>query len=288
MKALIDCDVLRYEIGACGQYKDEDGELVIRDFEFVSNLFDDKIREIQELTWADEEPLLFLTVCPRTHRIMYRGQKDKPQFKPNFREAISTTKPYKGTRKTEKPYHYDNLTAYILANYQCVTAEGLEADDLLSVHQSAAPSESTVICTRDKDLRMVDGLHFGWECGTQPGFGPRLVSKLGELTPTYKDSKLHKCSGTGLSFFCYQMLVGDGVDNIPGIPRVGPVKALEILDGLDTYEDMLKAVRDAYRDKYGDEWDVHFLEQAQLLWMVRELDEEGKPVMFEIPEWLYE
>lgn len=287
MKALIDCDVLRYEIGACGQYKDEDGELIIRDFEFVSNLFDDKIREIQELTWADEEPLLFLTVCPRTHRIMYRAEKDKPQFKPNFREAIATTKPYKGTRKTEKPYHYENLTAYILANYKCVTAEGLEADDLLSVYQSSSSPESTIICSRDKDLRITPGWHYGWECGTQAAYGPTLVDDLGSIQAEYKQDRIAKIRGNGLAFFCAQMLMGDSVDNIPGIPRVGPSKTFELLSELDAYEDMLKAVRDAYRDKYGDEWDVHFLEQAQLLWMVRELDEDGKPVMFEIPEWLY-
>ena len=114
------------------------------------------------------------------------------------------------------------------------------------------------------------------------------MDDFGSITPEYKQESVVKVRGNGLAFFCAQMLMGDGVDNIPGIPRVGPTKTWELLGELDTYEDMLKAVRDAYRDKYGDEWDVHFLEQAQLLWMVRELHEDGSPVMFEIPEWLYD
>jgi hypothetical protein len=42
-------------------------------------------------------------------------------------------------------------------------------------------------------------------------------------------------------------------------------------------------VQGAYEEKHGDEWRVHMLEMGRLLWMVRELDSEGEPVMWEIP-----
>ncbi len=287
MKPLIDADVLRYEIGACGQAIDEnDGELKMRDFEFVANLLDEKIKEICDLAWADEPPLLFLTSCTATHEILHR--RNGTPYKPNFRIEVAVSKPYKGTRKQEKPKHYKNITAYLLNNYECVVAEGYEADDLLAIYQTEAMRDGreTIICSRDKDLRMVEGHHFSWECGFAAGFGPKRVSREGELRPVEKNERVTGLKGEGLLFFCAQMLMGDACDNIPGLPRVGPAKTWDLLSECKTYVDGLRVVRDAYIDKYEDEWETHFLEQARLLWMVREL-KDGEPVMFEIPEWLY-
>lgn len=270
MKALIDADVLRMEIGSVGQTVDEAGNIVMRSWDFVEELLDKKIREIVELVWADEYTL-FLTSCPRTHRILHR--KDGVEFTPNFREEVAVTKPYKGTRKGDKPLHYDNITAYMINCHPCVVAEGMEADDLLATTQTDAlrTGEETIICTRDKDLRMVEGNHFGWLCGKQEQYGPKYVS-----------------SREGFKFFCTQLLTGDTVDNIPGLPGVGPVKADLILEGCDSMPDMLKAVRDAYKGKYGDSWDAHMLEQGRLLWMCREFGEDGLPIQWGIPEWLHE
>ena len=298
MKPLIDADVLRMEIGSVGQTVDEDGEIVMRSWDFVQELLDAKIHEICELVWADEPPTLFLTSDSRTHKILHR--KTDAEFIPNFRYEVADVKPYKGTRKSDKPLHYDNLTAYMLNCYDCVVAEGLEADDLLAIHQTnyrtgrwtgddGRPVES-VICSRDKDLRMVEGYHYSWTCGKQEAFGPECVDAKGYLQPTYDDGgekpKLTKVFGVGSSFFCYQLLVGDTVDNIPGIPRVGPVKALKILEGCDSTEDMLKAVRDAYREHYEGSWPERMLEQGQLLWMCTEM-KGGEPVMWKLPEYLF-
>ena len=251
------------------------------------------------MSWADEPPILFLTVDARTKRIVNRYNKSNPEYaeedkvlKHNFREEVAKRKPYKATRKKEKPYHYDNLTAYILNSYDCRLAEGLEADDLLAIVQTreAVRNQSekapTIICTRDKDLRQVEGMHFGWAVGEQSAFGPENVDFCGEIRLIEKSSKVIK--GTGWKFFCSQLLTGDAVDNIPGLPLCGPVKAFNILKDITLPEDMLRAVRDAYREKYGDVWDKELLEQAQLLWMVREYDAEGCPVMFELPEYLYD
>jgi hypothetical protein len=319
MKPLIDCDVLRYEIGACGQYVDEDGDTVIRSFDFVAELFDQKVKEICELTWADEEPLLFLTADKKTKKILnrhlrkeyerlkkdtdvpslekteqLRDIKEKIEFKPNFREEIAKKKPYKGTRKPEKPYHYENLTSYILAVYECAIAEGIEADDLISIYhtnpEKYAKTKETIICTRDKDLRSVPGPHFGWACGKQDGYGPVLIDELGSLEPVYiKDTnRIKKIVGTGLSFFCLQLLTGDTVDNIPGLPGTGPSKAYSILKDKVSYKEMLKAVVDAYIAFYGDSWEEELMEQAYLLWMVREYNEKGEPIMFELPGFIFD
>ena len=264
MKALIDADVLRMEVGAVGQATNDEGEIEMRSWDFVQEILDSKIREICELTWADEYEL-FLTSCPRTHRILHR--KSDVEFKPNFRHEVATVKPYKGTRKGSKPLHYDNLTAYMINCHPCVVAEGCEADDLLAREQR----DDTIICTRDKDLRMVAGNHFGWLCGKQPQYGPRVVSEE-----------------EGFRFFCTQLLTGDTVDNIPGLPRVGPVKAASILEGCNDMEECLKAVREAYRAFYGDEWVDRLAEQGKLLWMVRTYTRKGEPVSWRVPQWLTE
>jgi hypothetical protein len=309
------------------------GDLIIKDFRAVCKSFDLKVEEICSLVWATEEPIIFLSMDARTKRRQNKRTEKKIKrmnaslhaaegceldadqttqalelaaeieelravmgYKPNFREDVAEKKEYKGNRKKSvKPDCYDRLTDYILANYKCVMAEGLEADDLLSIHQRAAKPDTTIICSRDKDLRITPGMHFGWECGKQSQFGPEMVTELGRLKCIYRGTttkglpKLHEIKGTGLLFFCLQLIKGDATDNIPGIPKKGWKCVNETLTGVDSYEEAMCRVRDLYITHFGIEnWEKEMLEQARLLWMVAELDEDGKPVMFELPEFLYE
>ena len=297
MTPLIDSDVLRYEIGHSGEYweeeelepgiftrkLDEDGQpvKVIRDFEFVAKLFDQKVNEICAEVWATEPPVLYLTNDRRMHKQVNKklkkaGEKEI-EYQPNFRDAVAEKKVYKGNRKSEKPFHYDNLTAYIFANYNVQVAVGMEADDLMSIHQYARINElDTIICSRDKDLRITPGLHFGWECGRQVQFGPRRVTELGEIE--LKGGK--KLIGTGLKFFYSQVLTGDAVDNIGGLPRCGPITAYESLHDAETEAQLFERVAGLYEGKYREGWRKEMLEQAKLLWMVRELDGEGNPIHY--------
>lgn len=263
MQCLIDGDILLYEIGFSGQFKDEEtGEIIPRDFDTVAELLNQKIKEIEGECWATEPSIVYIT------------------GKTNFRNDVAKKKPYKGNRKDAKPFHYGNLKAYIKANYDTRWEEGLEADDLMAIEQtSRLRDEDTIICTRDKDLRMVEGMHFGWPCGAQPQYGPKRVSKLGGLG--LNDKK--KLTGEGLSFFYSQLITGDTVDNIMGLPKGGPVLAYSTLDGLLSEQEMYEAVLSCYVNKYGDDALEELMEQAQLLWMVNELDGEGKPIMWRPP-----
>lgn len=271
MKPLIDADVLRYEIGFSGQYKEGD-ELIIRPFEFVARLFDEKIQQICDAVWANEPPRLYLT------------------GKGNFRDEIATLKPYKGTRKTEKPFHFKNLTAYILSHYDVVVAEGMEADDLMCIDQTISLRKGlfdTVICTRDKDLRQCPGMHFGWECGNQAGFPFSKVDELGWVKEHRKVDKegreyVSKLSGVGLKFFYAQLLMGDTVDNIPGLPGCGPAKAYEGVATASSEEELHDKAYQLYYERYGEDAKERMLEQGRLCWMVRELSEDGRPVMWEL------
>lgn len=234
--------------------------------------------------WATEPPTLYLTYDKSIHKIVNRkkkllGEETKAKYDPNFRDKVAVKKEYKGGRKeSSKPYHFNNLTAYILNNYKCVFQEGLEADDLLCIEQCKRIKElDTIICTRDKDLRMCPGMHYGWACGKQPAFGPKLVDDIGEIA-LVKNGK--EVKGTGLKFFYSQLITGDKVDSIPGLPRGGPVLAYSTLSELTTEEEMFNAVLGLYEGRCGDTHREDMLEQAYLLWMVRELYEDGSPVMW--------
>ena len=250
--------MLRYEVG----YAAEAGwqQAGFPPFDFTAELLDNRIKNICAITNATEPPILYLT------------------GKENFRYAIAKRTPYK-ERAGYKPFHYKNLTAYMKAVYDVRIQEGLEADDLMSIEQTKRP-DSTIICTRDKDLRAVPGWHYGWELGNQPSFGPTNVSEYGSIRLS-GDRKSIK--GEGLVFFYSQTLTGDRVDSIPGLGGCGPVKAFEILKDTKTPEEAFKAVLEAYRGVYGDDAETELLEQGRLLWMTRELHPDGSPVLWGLP-----
>lgn len=258
MIPLIDADVLRYEVGFAGEAGwQQEG---VPPFDYVAELLHMRIDNICGVVGATAPPILYLT------------------GKHNFRNQIATRQPYKD-RPSAKPWHFYNITAYMKGNYDVRLTEGLEADDLMAIEQTKRPNE-TIICTRDKDLRAVPGWHYGWELGNQPQFGPELVDDLGwlKLSPDRKSIK-----GTGLRFFYAQCLLGDRVDSIKGVEGVGPVKAIDLLGGASTEPELFNITRSTYREKYGDMADSFLLESGRLLWMTRELNEDGTPVLWEFP-----
>lgn len=300
MKALIDVDILYYEIASLGQFVDEGtGEVVMKSFDTVSQAFDDKVAEIEAEVWVTEPSLFFMTdnkqlykkreekkakVLKRQEKRLEKNPLDKvakevvelsqpSKYNPNFRDKVAKKKVYKGSRKTDRPKHYLNLVEYVCATREVVMAEGCEADDLLAVYQTAAEPLTTIICSRDKDLKIVAGMHFGWMCGLQKQFGPAQVTAEGEITINARGTKIE---GTGLKFFYSQVLTGDKTDDYPGLPRCGPVKTFKILDECKGEEEMFNAVYEAYRASYGDETAHEEMEeQCQLAWMVCEVDDEG-------------
>lgn len=264
MTPLIDGDILLHEIGWSSEFKDkETGDLVLFEFDFVKDLLDKKIESISYHTFATKDPIIFLTDDPFLNKTASR-LREVPEYTKGIRYEIAKSHPYKGTRKNPKPFHFRNLQVHFLSCYNTrVAYNGLEADDLITQTQVEMneAGEETTICSRDKDLRIAPGWHYSWECGNQKAIGPTLTDRLG-----YMDWS--KGLGYGLSFFYYQMLVGDAVDNIPGLPGCGKAGAKKLLQDCSTEEEIFKTVKQAYIDKVGlclakD----YFLEQANLLWM---------------------
>jgi hypothetical protein len=262
MQPLIDSDVLHYEIGFAAEAGWQ-GEGV-PSFDYVAELLDMKIANICAVVEATQPPILFMT----------EGR--------NFRTEVAKLRPYK-ERAGNKPFHFYNIKAYIKAKYEWRSQDGLEADDLMAIEQSNRLGD-TIICTRDKDAKQVPGLLYSWELGNQPQLGPLLVDRFGGLSLSKKRNKLE---GFGEMFFLGQCLTGDVVDTVPGLPKCGPVKAFDILNGAVSYEDAFNRVFKAYQEHYGERAEEELLEQGRLLYMSRRF-ENGKVLLWGFPTHDYE
>jgi len=267
MKALIDGDILRYEVGfgAESGWRAITGREEVPPFEYVQELLDTRLAQIMHTT-SSQDYEFYIT----------EGK--------TFRFDIAKTAPYKGTRKEKKPFHFDNLTLIMKMCYNTKVCQGLEADDYLAIDALQRDGER-IICSRDKDLRQVPGLFYSWELGKQPGFGPTRIEPMGHIELT-NDRRTVK--GTGYAFFCAQLLMGDRADNIPDTANIDPVKTSDLLAPIisttpekDFYDTIDKAVADCYLESYGDKADETLLEQGRLLWLVRRLNPDGSPVLWE-------
>ena len=180
----------------------------------------------------------------------------------NFRNELATILPYKGNRKDNvRPELLGAIREWMEDEYTMESVDYLESDDLLSINHYNS-GLSTVCVTQDKDLNMIAGLRFSSR-------ERRVIT----LTDDY-----------ALKSFYYQLLTGDPTDNIPGLYRVGPVKALKMLEDCVTEQAYYKVILDAYKDQMSrgvPKWTTEkspeevVWEIGNLLWMRRELGEDA-------------
>lgn len=114
------------------------------------------------------------------------------------------------------------------------SSDRFEADDIIAtlLHRwyQEYPNDPAWIASRDKDLgQLLLGDHIVlWDVGG-PAFDPKAFSAKHGVRPE--------------QFLDYQTLIGDAVDNVPGIRGVGPITAARLLkrfsslDGLYDYID---------------------------------------------------
>lgn len=178
----------------------------------------------------------------------------------NFRDRIATIKEYKGNRdRDNRPYWYKEIREYAIKTWGAELVQGMEADDKVAMLQYQAKPRDTIICTIDKDLKMVPGHHYNYK------------HKVGEWV-SVEDGYRH---------FCKQLLTGDNSDNIPGLYKVGDKGADTLLKNVSSRGDMFQIVKDQYKlnvEKYPDHhnglsWQDSLLENGRLLWMLRHEDD---------------
>ena len=257
--ALIDADLWTYDAAFAAQRKDEEGETEVLPFSYAQNIVDSRIAIIQEKTGC-------------TSYEFYLTGKN------NFRDSVATIAKYKGNRKQPRPYHYNNLRNYLMFAYGAQVVDGMEADDMLAIRQTEEGDNSCIV-SRDKDLRMVEGWHYAYPVGNQPEQPLEHVDKLGYL----RLNKKGKLKGAGMRWFFAQCLMGDRTDNIVGVPKLGDIKAFNKLKEAKNETELYEKTIEAYTHYYDDEEAAYtaFCENATLLWMIIDTNEDGSPKMWE-------
>lgn len=188
--------------------------------------------------------------------------------KGNFRHFLIGD--YKGNRKdTWRPSILGEARDYCELFMGCESLLGLEADDLLKLEQT----KDTVLCTVDKDLDQVDGLHLG-------------------IKTQHRDWELYTVE-EGWRKFYHQLLIGDSTDNILGCATriqavwksgakagqtymkrkgVGEKYAKHLLKDLNE-DDCKLACKEEYQKLFGDMWQGKMEQQARLVYMVDEIED---------------
>lgn len=262
MKTLIDADIILYSCGFSAEstiYRVVSSGRVIASFrykkevdEFVTSVglsSDDyelvKDKEIEPVANALSNAKQLIK------RIILRTNADKYQLyltgDGNFREEIATIKKYKGNRDSNhKPYHFDSIKRYLIENWGAIVVEGIEADDQMSIDQMESSEGTTCIASIDKDLNCTPGFHFNWN----------------------QDCLYWVTEHDAVTWFYCQMIMGDTVDNIQGVPKAGKKKAYKLFSECDTIEDMYWATLNLYCKAYEKPMEA-LLENGRLLNMQR-------------------
>lgn len=175
---------------------------------------------------------------------------------------------YKSKRRnTRKPLLYGALRRWCEEQFHTLTKPGLEADDVLGVMatRNTGPEwGEKIIVSPDKDMGTIPGL---WT--------------IGAGSPAVRISE-----ETAFLLHMSQTLTGDTVDNYPGCPGVGPVKANRILNGTKDRSDegMWRAVVETY-EKAGLT-EEHALVQARLARILQSSDynyDKEEPILWTAP-----
>ena len=287
---LIDYDIITYSAGFASDnkyYITPDGEEFKYKREAVTHCEKHQLHAGDIESLVESEPIehclftvkqMINNICKEAGCGSYMGYLTGSN---NFRDTIDTIQPYKGNRVgSNRPLWYDEIREYLIKNQNGIVVDGYEADDAMAMEQMKDP-DTTIICTKDKDLWMVPGWKYNF--GKEP-------------------KKFFVDPIEGMRWFYTQLLIGDATDNIMGCgvreikvyqsgakkgrqyntrSGVGEKEAELILMTCHNERDMYEAVLECYEDYELDQYDL--LENANLLWMVRERDSEGRLVHWSPP-----
>lgn len=134
-------------------------------------------------------------------------------------------------KRPEKPTYYELCRDAMVRKWGAVITENIEADDAMSIEGWSDP-DNVCIASIDKDMLQVPCWHYNFVKGDY-----------------FKQTELEAYR----SYYA-QILMGDSTDNIPGIHGIGPARAYAILARCQYVNDMAAACREAYQEKYPDDW----------------------------------
>ena len=181
------------------------------------------------------------------------GSRDSSQ---NFRVGFFPfykKSPSRMASKSKLQPWFDELKDELVSLPNVFECNGFEADDQLRIwaSEAALAEDPFVVCSIDKDLDAIPGLHLNTK-----------KKEFYKVTKAYSDW-----------FFWKQVLMGDSVDNIPGIFKLGPKTADKILAAGSNWEEYEALTVAVYKEKHGDEWWDYLMANARLLHIWRHYDD---------------
>jgi len=177
----------------------------------------------------------FLTEFTERSKARYVGIAFDESLSQSFRNEIYPA--YKTNRELppqdlERQFQYCRRLAEA-AGFYCVGSERYEADDLLATMAAQMREDSfrCAIVTADKDLAQVlRGQDFLWDFARDRQLDHhKVIEKFGVPPEAIQD---------------YLGLCGDAVDNIPGVPGIGPKTASALLAEFGSLENLMANLAD--------------------------------------------
>jgi len=236
--ALIDADTLAYtscllteqceDLLPKEMYTDEEYEEIINSPEYdeetnarwTNNIDEAYVKAMEKLQRIYDK-----TGC-RECEMHFTGGRE------NFRYEVATD--YKANRSGFRtPAGLRELKDKLLENFDGSMATQWEADDIV-VYKKVAEPEKYIMVAIDKDLLFsVEGKHFNYY----------------ESAKYNIEMKWMECDAdTKMKWPFMQAMVGDKVDNITGIPGIGPKKAEKALIGCQTESECWDTLVDMYEN----------------------------------------
>jgi 5'-3' exonuclease len=260
MLAIIDGDVLAY-VACKNRY-----QTTIKDFVNVNSFTEEKIPVINDKEylmqcWDNFQKHLssLLEACFATHYVM------AVKSPVNYRDTIYPH--YKANRKNKDPSKLQDaaiaapiLRELAVAEDLAIVAHNREADDFIRIwaEEARAAKQNYIIATTDKDLNCIPGNHFNIK--------KNLLYEVTELEAT--------------RFFYQQLMSGDPIDNVPGLPGIGPVKAERYLYNIHTEAEMQEIVVEMYMSAFEKDWYNMLLSNGKMIYIQKHFDD-----YFKISDW---
>ncbi len=139
---------------------------------------------------------------------------------------------------------------HIREKYGAVTADGMEADDLVTIWswECINNDQPFILAHIDKDLDQVPGPHYNYN----------------------RKDHYYVSEEEAYRFLCKQWIMGDVTDGIPGLKGWGPKKAEDFIKGIPS-EDLEKRIRGLYLSEGKDL--TYCNQMYQMVYMLQDWDE---------------
>ncbi len=190
-----------------------------------------------------------------------------------FRHELYKYAEYKGNRPPRPEWFVfwePVIVEYMTTKWKFFTTDWMEADDIVAGISTICRKElfEPIICTPDKDLKQIPGLHFDYK---------HMDNKVFDIDENTADLE-----------FWMSMLTGDTSDNVKALPGLGPVKAKAILKPLADASTIERshAVKQKYLEAFGDYYGpIIFDETLLALMMVQPGHPCWAAASFELDQW---